>query len=107
MRERRAFPRWTVPFRFTAHNKSETFPGVITDISEHGPRVAAKQPVAVGDELNITWNIDSDASPFEVRCVVRNIGEGQVGVEFLNVGLTDRLRIVDLFRSLDVGMKLS
>ena len=101
MQERRAFPRWSIALDCEAKGSADNFPAAIRGLSENGLRLVSGQQLAPGDELNVSWQFGSDPSPFVVRCVVRNTEDGKAGVEFLNLTLGDRLRIVQQFHSLD------
>jgi len=84
-----------------AKGTADNFPAAIRGLSENGMRLVSEQPLAPGDELNVSWQFGSDPSPFVVRCVVRNSDGSHAGVEFLNLTLNDRVRIVQQFHSLD------
>lgn len=94
MSERRAFPRWAVSLDCEADHKGTSFRGVIDELSENGLGFVSDRPAEVGDEILMAFNTGAGQSGFKVQCVVRDRKAAHTGVEFLNLTLTDRLRLV-------------
>jgi hypothetical protein len=53
---------------------------MITTISESGVQIVTGHSCAFGDEITVRWLREEE--PFEAQCVVRNIQDQQVGLEF-------------------------
>lgn len=63
------------------------------DISEAGMSFSSGCSVSLGDEVTVAWRMAPEEPPFTVLCVVRYVAERQVGVEFLNLTLGERVRL--------------
>ncbi len=63
--------------------------------------VASGCAVQIGDEVTVAWRMADNEPPFHVLCIVRHIGEGQLGVEFRNLTLAERLRLSGYINQLD------
>ena len=62
-------------------------------MSENGLRLIPGGASEIGEEISIAWNLPSGPA-VEVRCVVRESSPDRSGVEFLNITMGNRLRIV-------------
>jgi hypothetical protein len=93
---RRAFPRWELPFEVRYGNGPELSPGQGIEISESGMAFTGDMPYDVGTEIDLRYRLNPEDEWVRVRAVVRHI-EGNIvfGVEFLNLRLPDRLNILD------------
>lgn len=93
---RRAFPRWEMPFDVRYGVGTELSPGQGIEISESGMAFTGDMPYDVGAELDLRYRLNPEEDWVRVRAVVRHI-EGNLvfGVEFLNLRLPDRLNILD------------
>ena len=93
---RRAFPRWELPFEVRYGKGSELLPGQGVEISESGMAFTGDMPYNVGEELDLRYRLNPEEEWVRVKVVVRHI-EGNIvfGVEFLNLRLPDRLNILD------------
>ena len=70
-----------------------SFPCLITTLNEKGLGLVSGEHFEVGEEIRISWVMGPREPALDILCVVRNTGETQVGVEFLNLPLADRMRI--------------
>jgi hypothetical protein len=96
--EQRAFPRWVVAFPAHCYGSWGSSDCLIIEISEAGATVTSGHVARVGDEITIAWKF-ADGAPFQVTGVVRDFSQGRTGVEFSNVSLVDRLRILQFVRT--------
>ena len=96
MRERRAFPRKPVVIDCQATNGDGTTAGVIKDLCEAGLSLSAGRTWNVGDELSLMWRPAQNEHPMMVKGVVLSSTPDHTGVEFLNLAMHDRLRIMHL-----------
>ena len=101
MSERRAFPRWAVSLDCQASRQGKRFPCRIDEISENGLRLVPGGASEIGDEISIAWNLEPSDPAVEVRCVVRESSPSRSGVEFLNLTMGNRLRIVHFLAARD------
>ena len=83
--EHRAFRRWPIALETRCYGRAGSTQCLISEISEAGLTVVTGYRCAVGDELNVAWEFESDEKPFHVTCVVRCISAIGAGVEFLNI----------------------
>ncbi len=91
--ERRALPRRSVAISGQTHDKRGSFPCLIRTLNEKGLGFDSGEHFQVGDEVALAWAFGPRESALQVHCVVRNAEGTQVGVEFLNLPLADRMRI--------------
>ena len=74
---------------------------MIVEMSETGLSFVSGRSTRTGEELTIAWQLDPAQSPLQIRCMVRHIShlagqDGlQVGAEFLNLPLAERLAIME------------
>lgn len=101
MSERRAFPRWAVALECETSAKRGNFPGVIQQLSEDGLGFTSGRVFDLGEELSIRWSLEPGGFAFRVQCVVRSASPIHTGVEFLNLTLGDRLRIMNFLSARD------
>jgi hypothetical protein len=91
---RRAYPRWPATFEVKFHIGKETFAAGSIDICEGGVRISADRMPALESEIEIEFRLAPEEPWVRVRAVVRHAEAGQIGAEFLNLRMADRLRIV-------------
>lgn len=92
---RRAFPRWPLPFDLLYGQALERRSADPLEIGECGLSFLTSTPVPLGSEINIEFRLGPEQEWVQVRCRVRHSDGKKVGVEFLNLRMADRLRIVD------------
>ncbi len=93
---RRAFPRWELPFEVRYGKGTHLASGQGVEISESGMAFTGDVPYDLGAELDVRYRLNPEEDWVRVKAVVRHI-EGNIvfGVEFLNLRLPDRLNILD------------
>ena len=96
MRERRAFPRTPVVIDCQAIGGAATTAGVIKDLCEAGLSFSGKHTWGIGDQLSLMWRLRENEIPIMVKGVVLSSTPDHTGVEFLNLAMHDRLRIMHL-----------
>ena len=96
MHERRVFRRRPVGVDCHAWGQEGIFAGVIKDLCEDGLSFTGDRAWQIGEQISVMWKLDGDAMPMLVRGVVLNSTPDHTGVEFLNLELQDRLRIMHL-----------
>ena len=92
---RRAFPRWPYPFDLLYGPALERRSADPLEIGEGGLSFATTSRLELGSEINVEFRLGPEQQWVLVRCVVRHCDGKKVGVEFLNLRMADRLRIVD------------
>ena len=96
---RRAFPRWSTVFEVRFGAAKYLPVAAPLEIGEGGLSFRCDQIFPVGTEMTLeyrlTGTIAVDTGWVIVRAVVRHSSVEKIGVEFLNLRLHDRLRIVD------------
>jgi hypothetical protein len=98
---RRAFPRWPAQFQMRFGTGKEMKEAEPIEIGEGGLSFYSDEPLAKDLEINIEYRFTT-AEPHakgdgwvRLKGVVRHVQDGKIGVEFLNLRLSDRLKIVD------------
>src|ERR1051326_1347540 len=66
-------------------------------MSEAGLCFVTGHVCSVGEELTLAWRMDGSEPPFQVHCIVRHVSNGQIGVEYANLTLSERLRLTEAF----------
>ena len=62
-------------------------------MNENGLGFVSEQVFEMGEEITIAWRMGPTEPPLHVRCVVRSVNQTTTGVEFLDLHLSDRMRI--------------
>jgi hypothetical protein len=93
--ERRAFPRWPAPFTVVCRDASGAATCRATDISESGIAFTGEKDYPMGAEIDVEYRLNPNHRPIQVRAVVRTKWGDRTGVEFLNLTVWDRLRILE------------
>jgi hypothetical protein len=93
MSERRAFPRWAVTLDGKTTAQSGGLPCVIHDLSESGLGLACSRSADIGEELDVWWRLGPHEE-LETHCVVRDISQAKLRVEFVKLSRVNRLRIL-------------
>ena len=93
---RRAYPRIAMNFevRFAAGQK-ELAAGEPLEIGEGGLSLRTRNLAPLDSEVNVEFRLGDDPKWVKVRCVVRHSEGDKLGLEFLNLRMNDRLKIVD------------
>jgi hypothetical protein len=99
---RRAFPRWAAQFELRFGVGKELREAEMIEIGEGGLSFYSTEPMALETEINIEYRLNSDAQQsgnadgwVRLKAIVRHVRDGKIGVEFLNLRMSDRLQIVD------------
>ena len=95
---RRAFPRWVAPFEVRVLNGKETISCEPIELGEGGLSFACNSTFEKESDINIEFRLVGATAPSDwirVRAQVRHIDFGKIGVEFLNLRMADRLRVLD------------
>lgn len=77
---------------------------MISEMSEAGLGFVSGHWFAVGEELTIAWRFEPAEPPLQIASVVRYISKlgpseaTQTGVEFRNLSVDDRLRILTFIK---------
>ncbi|PYY24585.1 MAG: hypothetical protein DMG62_03240 [Acidobacteria bacterium] len=100
-RNRRAFVRWPFDFdvRLAWGRQSVLCRGY--EIAEGGLSVVCEIPLPPDTEIDIEYRLQPIANAVTVKGKVRYVQGPHVGLEFLNLGLKDRLAIVQHCEKLD------
>jgi hypothetical protein len=94
---RRAFPRWTAEFAVRYGKGKEMHQGEPIEIGEGGLSFAGDPILPTETEVNIEYRLlgEKDSGWIKVKGIVRHSTDKSMGVEFLNLRINDRLKIVD------------
>jgi hypothetical protein len=91
---RRAFPRWPAEFEIAFGVGKEMIKGQAVEVGEGGLSFYSDHAIALDTEIKIEYRLDT-GDWVKLRAVVRHVKDGKIGVEFLNLRLGDRLKILD------------
>lgn len=92
---RRAFPRWPLPFDLLYGKTTDRRSVEPLEIGEGGLSFRTTSLVPLDTEIHIEFRLGPHEEWVHVKGVVRHAEGKKVGVEFLNLRMADRLRIVD------------
>jgi hypothetical protein len=92
---RRAFPRWPLPFDLLYGKGTERRSSDPLEIGEGGLSFLTNSPLTMDSELHIEFRLGPEQEWVHVKGIVRHVEGKKIGVEFLNLRMADRLRIVD------------
>jgi c-di-GMP-binding flagellar brake protein YcgR len=94
-RNRRAFPRWVLDFDVELQwdNQSTSCRGY--EISEGGLSVVCEQEIPREIEIEIEYRLPGSAAAVNVKGTVRHVERNRYGIEFLNLGMKERLALVE------------
>lgn len=98
--QRRIFPRWRLRFVVHYGMDRELFTGDGHEISEGGMIFSGERLYPSGTEIELHYQPDlNDVGKwFKVRAVVRHVVGNKMGAEFLNMGITDRIKLLQAIR---------
>lgn len=94
-RNRRAFPRWILDFPVVLRWQGHTVSCRGYEIGEGGLSVVSKKELPAEIEMEIEYRLDPNVSPVSVKGTVRYMTSSLYGIEFLNLGMKDRLALVE------------
>ena len=92
---RRAFPRWPLPFDLLYGKGTERRSVEPLEIGEGGLSFRTNSEVQLESEVHIEFRLGPEQEWVHVKGIIRHVEEKKIGVEFLNLRMADRLRIVD------------
>lgn len=90
---KRAFPRWKVHIPVLYGVGTPTALGTVLDLCDEGLGFRGERLYRVDSVLDLELQLDEAAIP--IKALVRRCSDGVVGVQFLNLSRTNRLRIID------------
>jgi hypothetical protein len=96
---RRAFPRWKATFEVRYGAGKELLEGKPAEIGEGGLAFIAQQPMPLETELTLHYRI-AGGEWVKLKAIVRHAEGQKIGAEFLNLRMSDRLRLVDFISTL-------
>lgn len=92
---RRAFPRWFIPFEVRLGTGGFLDSAEALEIGEGGMSFRSRKILPIESIVDIEFRLHPSDEWTKVKVMVRYSGAGKLGVEFLNLRLVDRVRIVD------------
>lgn len=94
---RRSSPRWEAPFDIRYGTGKEMLDGKAIEIGEGGVSFRCENPLPAETEVNVEYRLHEGEGGrwVKVKAIVRHIKGDAMGVEFLNLRMAERLRIVD------------
>lgn len=99
-RNRRAFPRWLLDFDVELSWRGQSVFCRGYEIGEGGLSVQCETVIPVEVELDVGYCLDDNTPPVSVKGVVRYLHASHYGIEFLNLGMKDRLALVEFCEKL-------
>ena len=100
-RNRRAFTRWPFEFDVRLNWGKQTVLCRGYEIAEGGLSLVCEVPLPQETEIEVEYRLRPDVSPVIVKGIVRYVEGAHFGLEFLNLGLKDRLSLIDTARKLN------
>lgn len=92
---RRAFPRLTLPHEIRFGQAREMVAAEPLEIGEGGLSFSSDMALPLESLSNVEFRLQPGDEWIKVRCVVRHSNKEKLGLEFLNLRMSDRLKIVD------------
>lgn len=99
-RNRRAFPRWQLEFEVNVRWEKAWVRCRGYEIGEGGLSLVSQKELPRETEIDVQYRLDSQKAPVKVKGIVRYLEGGRFGVEFLNLGIKDRLALVNYCKRL-------
>ena len=94
-RNRRAFPRWLLDFDVVLRWQDQFTSCRGYEIGEGGLSVVSETELPMEIEIDIEYRLDRSTAPVRVKGTVRYLEAGRYGIEFLNLGMKERLALVE------------
>lgn len=94
-RNRRAFPRWALDFdvRISWEKQSAVCRGY--EIGAGGLSLTCERELPAEIEIDLQYRLGPQTTPVSVKCTLRHVEGNRFGIEFLNLGLKDRLTLME------------
>ena len=104
--ERRAYPRIAAPVLVRYGATSATHSGYAFDISEGGLGFTGEAPEPIGSEVRIRFKWDAPMGEwFDVRAVVRHAQGKKMGVQFLDLRESVKIKLVEMIYQEMIGRR--
>lgn len=99
-RNRRAFPRWLLDFdvRLQWENQAVACRGY--EIGAGGLSLVSDRELPAEIEMEVEYRLDGKTPAVKVKGTVRHVHSNRYGIEFLNLGMKDRLALVEYCENL-------
>ena len=94
-RNRRAYPRWLLDFDVRLRWNYQSIHCQGYEISAGGLSIICDKELPAETEIEVEYQLDSQTSPVCVKAIVRHVEKNRYGIEFLNLGMKDRLALVE------------
>ena len=99
-RNRRAFPRWLLDFEVRLHWDKQSVTCRGYEIGAGGLSVVCDKELPPELEIEVEYRLDSKTPPVKVKGILRHVHSARYGIEFLNLGMKDRLALVEYCENL-------
>lgn len=104
--ERRAFPRFHAPIVVRCGLAGANAPGYAYDVSEGGISFSCDETFPVGTEIRVRFKWDSPMGEwFDARAVVRHVEDNRMGVQFIELNESVKIRLVESIYQQIVGRR--
>ena len=100
-RNRRAFPRWQLDFEVNVRLSKNWIRCRGYEIGEGGLSLVSQTDLPLEIEIDVQYRLDSQRAPVNVKGIVRYLEGGRFGIEFLSLGIKDRLALVHYCKKLE------
>jgi hypothetical protein len=100
-RNRRAFPRWQLDFEVNVRLNKNWIRCRGYEIGEGGLSLASQTDLPLETEIDVQYRLDSQKTMVNVKGIVRYLEGGRFGIEFLSLGIKDRLAVVKYCEKLE------
>jgi hypothetical protein len=94
-RNRRAFPRWLLDFEVRLRWDNESISCRGYEICEGGLSVICEKELPAETEIDVEYRLAAHVAPVSVKGNVRHVEGIRYGIAFLNLGMKDRLALVE------------
>jgi len=99
-RNRRAYPRWQLEFEVNVRWEKAWVRCRGYEIGEGGLSLVSQKDLPLETEIDVQYRLDSHKAPVKVKGIVRYLEGGRFGIEFLSLGIKDRLALVHYCKKL-------
>ncbi len=102
--ERRAFPRWPADLDVRYGQGENRAAGHSFEISAEGMRFSGPRSYPLGAELDLEFRVGpGETDVIQPRAAVRYSDGEVLGVEFVKIRISDRLRIIEVFTKPEIA----
>ena len=102
-RNRRSSPRWLLNFEVCLYWEGQSVACRAYEIGTGGLSLTCERQLPSETEILVEYRLDCEAAPVKVKGTIRHVDGVRVGIEFLSLGMKDRLALVDYCEKLEMA----